>query len=221
VLCLAFAVVASSLTVRSLQTLRLAKAELERTLDAQALDGAQLAAAAAVIRDGGDGPFAWTFSTDRGWVQAVAEPEDAKLRPAAFAALDERIMTALGVRDAADLKARIAAIDTPERGLDLADMDAAPLWRDCGPSIVSPFGGRDAFVYTAHRAPAPNSKPPAWRIGEAWRIQIATATGWRDERIVRFTGNAQAPAAVVSRRLSRGNGGGGQCEGLLSGVVAG
>src|SRR5579859_6776126 len=186
VFCLALTLLGSALVLRSLDQLTLTKAELERSRQEYALDGAHLQAVAAIIRSGAPGPFAWSLSTDFGWMQITAEPEVDKLTLSAAAALPA---TTLG------------------------DLDPAPLWRTCGPSLTSPLGQEAQFAYVSRQAPQYGGTP-AWHIGEAWRITATTDAGWRDDRIVRFTGDARHPAAVVTRRLSRG--GLQICDGLLA-----
>lgn len=219
VLSLALSIVAVALVGRSTALLRLTEADLERTQVEFGLDGAHLAAAAAIVRTGAGGPYRWTFSTDIGWVDVLAEPEAEKLTPAAASELSDERLLSFDVRDPARLKQRLRAIQLLEP-TDIASLDDGVLWKRCGPSLVSSFGAAQAFV------PKPLDEPisagqvdPAWRIGEVWRISITTASGWRDDRVVRFTGDARGPAAVVARWFSRtSHGGQGQCSAILSGI---
>jgi hypothetical protein len=217
---LALALIASAMMQRSTALLRQSRADLERTQMAYTLDGAQLAAAAAIVRSGAGGRYRWALATDAGWVEAVAESEGDKVSLAGAAALGDRIFQALDVRDIEPLKARLAAAAGGEPLLDVSRLDAAPLWRVCAPSVISTFGARTALQPTTIEAPHMGDLTPAWRVGEVWRMQVTTTTGWRDERIVRFTGDALHPAAVVLRRLSRGNGGQGQCDAILAAAGA-
>jgi hypothetical protein len=219
VLSLALAMVGSAMTARSVHTLRLSKAELERSRQELALDGAHLQAAASMIRSGMPGPYAWSLATDFGSMRVVAEAESDKLSPATAAeALDDDQLAALGVVDPAALRDRLAAIGPEPRDVDIAALDAAQPWRECAPSLISPLGRQDHFTYLARRSPGPGPNPSSWRVGEAWRVRIATSAGWRDDRIVRFTGDARHPVAVVVRRLARGQDRGDQCESLLTGL---
>jgi hypothetical protein len=212
---LALALVGSALTLQSVHQLLLCKAQLERSRQEYALDGAHLQAVATIVRSAGSGPYAWTLSTDFGWMQILAEPEVDKLSPAAASRLGAASLTGFGVAAPQTLLAGIASADVAAGRTAVADLDPAPLWSACGPSLVSPLGRQDQFIF-APRQPPQAGATPAWRIGEAWRISITTAAGWRDDRIVRFTGDAQRPAAVVMRRLTRG--GEQRCDDLLASV---
>lgn len=216
VLSLAFATVGVGMTANAARVLQMAKADLERSRFEHVMDGAHLAAAAAVVRSGEAGPFSWTSGSDLGPVLVTAEPEAEKLGLAAAAELDDTVLTALGVTDPAALRARLAAEADAETPVHVADLDAAPRWAECAPSILSPLGRAESATYAPRLEPTNGTRPPAWRIGETWRIRIATTAGWRDDRIVRFTGDARHPAAIVTRRLSRTGGRGGECNEILS-----
>lgn len=214
VLSLGLALIAAALVQRSTAVLKLSRSDLAQTQLAYILDGAQLDAASAVIRSGAGGPYRWALSTDAGWTEAVAEPESAKVAPKAAAQLDDRVFMAFGVTDAAALKARLTAASTPI--LDVGALDSAPLWRACAASAFSSFGAQNAIQPATVQAPHMGDLKPAWRVGEVWRLQVTTSAGWRDERIVRFTGDASHPAATVLRSLSGGQGGQGQCDAIIA-----
>jgi hypothetical protein len=220
ILALALALIATAMMQRSTALLRQSRADLERTQMAYMLDGAQLAAAAAVVRSGAGGPYRWALATDAGWVEAVAEPEGDKVSLAAAATLADRVFRDLGVSDIDALRARLAAAANSDPLLDVSRLDDATLWRVCAPSLISSFGAQTTIQPGAIEAPHMGDLTPAWRVGEVWRMQVTTTAGWRDERIVRFTGDARHPAAVVLRRLSRGNGGQGQCDAILAAAAA-
>lgn len=216
VVSLALALVATAMVARSTLMLRQARADLSRSQAEHALDGAQLEAAATVVRAGAGAAFRWALSTDLGWTEALAESEAEKLGLAAAADLPEATLARFGVADPAALKARLAAAAAAAPEVDVADLDEAPLWRACGPSLVSPFGAKAAFAPPAYAVPSLGQEDPAWRVGEVWRMRITSAEGWRDERLVRFTGDARRPAAVVARRLTRTDGGERSCDALLA-----
>ncbi len=220
VLCVAVASVAAAMTGRALGELRLAHADLRRMQAEYDLDGAQLAAGAGVVRSRVPGPYLWTFATDNGWVETLAEPEVKKIGPATAAALSDAELSAFGVADAAALRARLQAQRVAAEPVAVAALDPAPLWQACAPSIVSPYGGADHVNYIAPQAPGPGPDPQSWRIGETWRIRVTTSAGWRDDRIVRFTGDAHHPVAVVSRQLTRPAGESTPCPSLLSAMSA-
>jgi hypothetical protein len=214
VLALGLSLLAVALVGRSVMMLRLAKADLKRAGAEYVLDGAHLAAAAAVVRAGEGGPYRWALPTDGGFAEVFAEPEADKVSPATAAAWPETNFTALGVADVAGLKGRLAAV-SGEPFADVAALDAAPMWRECAASLVSSLGRRTGGAPRAPSEPRPRPETPDWRVGETWRVRVTTAVGWRDDRIVRFTGDARHPVAVVRRRLSRTNGGQGRCDAVL------
>lgn len=215
VFALALALVATAMMARSVMLLRLARADLSRSQAEHVLDGAHLLAAATVIRAGEGGPYRWALPTDLGFAEALAESEVDKLSPADAAGLSDDVFLAMGVAGPQALKARLAA--APTSGIaDVAAMDAAPLWRACAPSLISGLGRAAAAPLAIPVEPRLRPETPDWRVGEAWRVRITTAAGWRDDRIVRFTGDARRPVAVVWRRLSRSDGGQGECDAVLA-----
>jgi len=216
---LTLALVAAALVQRSTSLLQLSRADLGRLQISYTLDGAQLSAAAAVIRSGAGGPYRWSLSTDAGWVEAVAEAEGDKVGLSAAAKLDDRVFRAMDVSDVDSLKARLTAAAAGQAIVDVGELDAAPLWRACAATMISSFGAGSSIQSTQVQQPHMGDLTPAWRVGEVWRMQVTTAAGWRDERIVRFTGDALHPAAVVLRRLSRSKGGQGQCDAIIAAVA--
>jgi hypothetical protein len=214
---LALALVGAAIMVRNVQDLILMRADMEKARQSAALDGAHFQAAAAIVRSGVAGPYHWGFTTDVGWVDVVAEPEAAKLSLAAAGTLTADALAALGIQDLDGFHARLA--QATSGGDDAAaDLDAAPAWKACGPSVVSAWGQQAAFVYAPRQAPGPSPNPASWHIGEVWRVHVATLAGWSDDRIVRFTGDARRPAAIVTRVLSRSTGSGVGCDSLLEGL---
>ncbi|MGH1558151.1 type II secretion system protein [Caulobacter segnis] len=110
----------------------------------------------------------------------------------------------LGVTDHDTLRAKLASLPSVEGLPWPADADAARGWRTCAGALVSFYGAADFIPTLAYVEPDAGKDDSKWRAGEAWRIAITDEDGWRDERIVRFTGNGLNPAAIISRRLSRG-----------------
>lgn len=211
VLALALSLVAVAMVERSVMMLRLVRADLRRVGVEYLLDGAHLVAAATVVRAGDGGPYRWAVPMDGGFAEALAESEAAKLDPARGADLPDSVFLAMGVADIAALKGRLrAAADTPFA--DVPSFDAAPLWRECSASLISSLGRRTHGGAAAPSEPRQQPETPDWRVGEIWRLRVTTAAGWRDDRIVRFTGDARRPVAVVRRELSRSDGGQGRCD---------
>jgi len=216
VFALAIALIAAALVGRSVAALRLARADMARTQVDYGLDGAHFAAAATIVRSLDEGPFGWSISTDVGWVEVIAESETGKLGVKAASQLPDGVVAAFGVADPAALKAKMAQIDAQDLTAEVAELDPAPLWRACAPRMISAFGTAKAFTYAAPGEPRAERDLPNWRVGEVWRVRGTTATGWRDDRIVRFTGDARHPAATVARRMARSHVGEGTCAEILS-----
>jgi len=213
---LALTMVVTATLARSVRLLKQANADFARTQAEYGLDGAQLLAAAEIIRSGRGGPYRWQFSTSLGWINAQAEPEAVKLTPVVASGLGAEVFARMGVRDVAALKTRLAALpDDPT--VDVAALDNAVLWRLCAPIMISGLGVAKAFAPPAWAEPGPGKQAADWHVGELWRIRVRTTAGWRDDRIVRFTGDARHPAATVMRRFSRGEGDWGRCDAVLAG----
>lgn len=214
VMALSLSLVAVAMVGRSVMMLRQARSDLQRAGAEYILDGAHLSAAATVVRAGEGGPYRWALSTDAGFAEATAESEVDKVSPAAAGAWSEAAFTDLGVADATALKTRLATVgDQPFA--DIGALDSAPLWRECAASLISSLGQRNDARPAAPAEPRPQPETPDWRVGQVWRVRITLASGWRDDRLVRFTGDARRPVAVVRRRLSRTDGGQGRCDVVL------
>ncbi len=141
----------------------------------------------------------------------------------AAAALSDAVFAQFGVSDAGALRARLTAAAASQGHVLISDLDVSSTWRFCAPSIISLLGQAEELRYTTPSEPGPGPLPSSWHIGEAWLVSVATPEGWRDNRIVRFTGNAQRPAATVTRRFFRTTTTGEQpvCEDLLNALAAG
>lgn len=217
VICMAIAVVAAAVTARGLSELRIAKAELARTQAEYVLAGAHDSAVAAISTSAGPPPYRWNLLAVGETLQVTAEPERGKLSALAAAVLSDAILTAFGVADAehAALRRRLESLPASRSLAWIADQAEARTWRECGPAFVSPYGvGRD-LVVPVYAEPMPIQTAGSWRAGEVWRVVIQHPAGWREERIIRFTGNGLAPAAVIGRRLSRSSKGQPKCEALF------
>ena len=212
---LALALIVSAMTARSLQLLTLARADLDRSHEQAALDGAQFEAAAEIVRSRIAGPYHWRFNGGDGLMDVVAEPEADKLTLRAASTLPDSALLGLGIIDIVDFRARVTSAAASPANLNIGDLDPAPSWRACGASVVSPLGQQQSFAFMPRQTPGDGPNPASWHIGEAWRVHIATLDGWSDDRIVRFTGDAQRPAAVVVRVLKKDRDSGGACDELL------
>jgi hypothetical protein len=209
------AMIGSAMTVRSVQYLTLTRADIARARHEAALDGGHFEAAAEIIRSGVAGPYHWTLNTDLGLMDVVAEPETDKLSLQAASTLSDADLAGLGIQDPSAFRARTTAEAKAGAAVAIGSLDPAPLWRACGASVISPLGQQQSFVFQARQKPGPSPNPASWHIGEAWRVYVATSDGWSDDRIVRFTGDAQQPAAVVTRNLRKDGDSGGSCDDLL------
>lgn len=200
---LAIGLIATAVAGRSIAELRLARAELRRTEADYALAGAQALAAAAIVSSGQTPPFRWRLDTGDAQVSALAEPEGSKLSLAAAAHLDDAVLGRFGVRDPAGLRRKLkAASNQPLEG-DIGLLDAAALWRRCASTFISPFGSASGPMVPSYRSPDAGEHPASWRIAEIWRVSVSRPDGWRDDRIVRLTGDPGRPAAVIVRRFDR------------------
>jgi hypothetical protein len=210
---LALSVVAAALMGLAVAELKRARSDLVRLKLQAALDGAQRAAVLPVLQNGKAARLAWRLQTPAGEAQMLAEPEAAKLGLAA-AAQDSAVISRLGAEDAAAVKERLEALAAaPSRRVAIADLDDAPRWRACAGSVLSRYGRASAASLPAAAPPA--SRDFAWRLGEVWRMR-ATAGGWSDDRLVRFTGDPRAPVAVIDRTFTREQRGTGPCDGLFA-----
>ncbi len=200
---LAIALVATAVTATSVAELRLARTDLRRMQAEYGLAGAETLAAMTVLESRQAGRLRWRFSTDLGPVEALAEPEAAKLGYGAAADLDDGSLARLGVGDPARVRAKLRGLALTKTAAltALRDADLSPRWRDCAASAISPVGQGSKLGVPA---PAePQGSGSAWHAGEVWRIRVSAA-GWTEDRLVRFTGSEDHPAAIIDRRLVRG-----------------
>jgi hypothetical protein len=204
VIATAIAVVTIAYVSRSTVELRLARADFQKTQIEYLLAGAHNVALLAIATSNKPPPYRWSVPSLGQAFGVVAEPERAKMNLAAASNLDDETLDRLGVQDHAAARQALAHLPIVEGLPWAADAATADGWRSCAASLVSPYGVADlppALTYVEPEAGMDDSK---WRAGEVWRIAVTDEAGWRDERIVRFTGNGLNPAAVISRRLSRG-----------------
>jgi hypothetical protein len=200
VVSLALAIMVTAVMVRSTSELRRARADLERTRAEYALEGAAAAAEISILQSRPADRYAWSLSNDLGAFEVLAEAEAPKLALAKADALDDTRLAQLGVQNADALRARLLDLSTYETTApEVASADASPAWKACGPSLVSLWG----FQSAPHLAPStePDNAGGAVRLGEVWRIRTRSGQGLTDDRVVRFTGDSQHPAAVLARRL--------------------
>jgi hypothetical protein len=198
--CLGLALGAAALSALASTELAGARRSLERLQAEFAFDDAQKTAALAVLKADQSTRLQWRLTIKAGGFEALAEPEAAKLSPEAAAALDEDAFARLGAADPRALRERLARV--ADHDADLRDLDSSPVWSGCAASLVSPFG------LARQLTPSPAARQPEelkldLRPGEVWRLRIRGADGWTDDRLVRFTGDALRPVAVIRRTFTR------------------
>jgi len=213
VVSLALALSVAALAASGVAELRAARADMRRMQAQYALGGAQVMAGQTVNSDSQGKRLIWRFDTAAGPVDALAEPEAAKLDYQGAASLDDAVLAPLGVRDAAALRARLGDLARRRAGTLtlLAAAAAAPDWRRCAASLVSRVGRAEILAFPAAIAPAP--RPGASHAGEVWRVRTSLGS-WTEDRIVRFTGDLNHPAAIIDRRFYKAEGRD-RCETLL------
>ena len=197
---LSLAVVAVALMNRSVVSLRRARTDFARAQAEFELAGVQRRAALAMITDSGS--------------PSGAELETAKISLATAADLDADTLSRFGVKDPGRLSAWLReASASPTSPADLVAADRARIWKACAPTAISAFG--QSTVLAAPGSDRPSALGANARLGQVWRLTARTS-GWTDERIVRFTGEPQRPAAVIWRRFYRSEKGEGTCAAIFA-----
>jgi hypothetical protein len=215
---LALSLMVSAVMAASLTDLRAARAALERTRVEAALDGAQQTAVAALLDAGAPARLRWFVQTSRGAVEILAEPEAPKLALAAAADLPDADLQALAQGAGATLRPRLRALALAgASAADVARLGVTPVWRACAASLISPYGQSPTLALSA--AIMPTQGRFSWRAGEVWRLRALAPDGWADDRIVRLTGDAEHPAAIIERIFVRGQKGGEPCGVFIEGGV--
>jgi hypothetical protein len=217
---MAIALVAAATVSRSFAELRLARAEFQRAQVEAKLSAAQDAAMLTISTSTRPPPYRWTFSTLGQSINVVAEPEVDKVGLAGVSTLDDETLAGFGLTDPTAVRNALAQALLGRTVYWVADAASAPAWRACGAAYVSPYGRALALHAPIYTAPHSGETPSFWRAGEVWRVQVTNPDGWRDERIVRFTGDGLSPGQVIDRRLSRVKTGEWKCETLLGGSAA-
>lgn len=211
---LALSVVVSAVVGASLTDLRASRAAMDRTRTETALDGALQVAIVGLLESGGNSRLRWMVPTPLGAVEVLAEPEAEKLALVTAADLEGGEFPGLGETDMAAIRPRLRALALSGGGAaDVARLYGSPLWRACASSVISPYGRATSLSLSEAAAPATGRF--SWRAGEVWRLRALSPDGWADDRIVRLTGDAQRPAAIVERVLVRGQRGGEPCRAII------
>lgn len=201
---MAIAVVTIASVSRATSELRHARADFQKVQVEYRLTGAHNAALLAIATSNKPPPYRWTVPSLGKAFAVSAELERAKLSLAAAAELDDETLDALGVGDPAAVRAKLAHLPLTDGLAWAAEASPARLWRACAGALISAYGAETLAPRLVYVAPEAGKDDSKWRAGEIWRIAVTDDDGWRDERIVRFTGNGLNPAATISRRLTRG-----------------
>ena len=203
---LSLAVVVAALMSRSVVALRSARADFARAQAELQLAGEQRRAALAMISNAG--------------TPSGAQLETTKISLATAAELDTETLSRFGVRDPGRLSAWLReASAAPTSPADLVAADEARTWKACAPVAISAFG--QARALTPPGGGGSSSSGATSRLGQVWRLTAHASNGWTDERIVRFTGESQRPAAVIWRRFYRSQKEGESCAAIFAPTTRG
>jgi hypothetical protein len=216
VISMAIAVVVIAFLGRSITVLRQARAEFQRRQAEYLLESAHNAALLSIATSAQAPPYSWTMIQSDQVFTVVAEPEWFKLSPAAAVRLDDALLDRLGVSDPAILKGTLGRLAARHALFWPADADETSGWKTCAGALISFYGTAVAPPALAYSKPTLGSGGGRWRAGEVWRVMVTSSEGWRDERILRFTGNGLNPASTIARRLSSKWKDSSLCEPLLA-----
>jgi hypothetical protein len=213
----AMAAIAAAFVSMAASQARLARADYDRGEAESRLAGAHNVAVLTIATSLRAPPYRWSLTTLSQTFTVIAEPEFTKLGANAAAELDDQLLSQLGVMAPERLRQRLQAMRNGPTLSWTADASDALGWRDCGPSLISVYGGAVSQPHPIYVEPQSGNEDSRWRAGELWRISIADADGWRDERIVRFSGDGLNPAIVVGRRFTRGRKDTTPCNDIIAG----
>lgn len=198
---LSLAVVVVALMSRSVASLKAARSDFARAQAEFRLAGEQRRVVLAMITRPG--------------LPSGVEREAAKINLATAAVLDAETLSRFGVKDPGALSERLRrASSAPTSPADLVAADEARTWKACAPAAISAFG--QARTLAAPGAGVPVPREITSHLGEVWRLTAHGADGWTDERIVRFTGEPQRPAAIIWRRFYRSGKEGPSCAAIFA-----
>lgn len=192
-------VVAGSMAVAGAD-LKAARRDLQRVQQEAWFDSVHLRAAYRIATSTGGHRVGWQDSWEGSDYEVLAEPEAGKASARDVSAdWDDAVFRALGVSPDR-VRPLLASLQSRERD-DLLEIDPAPAWRSCILSLVSPIGSGSSADLMA--PVGPGNAEIDWRTGQLWRIRIRAASGWTDDRLVRWSGDGRAPVYVIDRQLYR------------------
>jgi hypothetical protein len=205
------------ISVTSMQA-RLVRADWARSQIEYRLDGAQNMATLSIATSLRAPPYRWKQSALTHDFIITAEPEAPKLGLDAADGLDDALLARLGISDPASVRAALTAMKARAGLAWPADAASATIWRACAGALLSTYGRSVSTPGLAYVEPEAGNNESKWRAGEIWRVSITDTDGWRDERIIRFTGNGLSPAVVIGRRFTRGRKDPLACDTLIAGA---
>jgi hypothetical protein len=212
---LSLSLVAAATVSAGVSSLALARKELKGTQVEMTLNAAHSEATPTLLTQASGSRLRWTITTDRGLVDMLAEREALKLPLKDAASLGDEQFAKLGVVDPERLRARLRALKAGgSQALSVADFDTAARWRACAASMISAYGRGATFAVQVPKAPSPTLTPSP--PGDIWRVRASSGGHWFDERVVRLTGDAHHPAAIVERRSGRSASGQIQCDEVIT-----
>lgn len=213
---LSLSLVAAATVSAGVSSLGLARKELRRAQVEMTLNAAHGETISTLLTQASGSRLRWTVATDRGPVEILAERETLKLPLKDAASLGDEEFARLGVVDAERLRARLHALNAggSAQALSLADLDTAAEWRACAASMISAYGRGATFAVQKLKTPSPTLTPSP--PGDLWRVRASAGGLWFDERVVRLTGDAHHPAAIVDRRSGRSASGQIQCDEVIT-----
>jgi hypothetical protein len=177
-----------------------------RLREAYAADGVATAAAWTILHAADDGVRTWREATSQGDFSITVEPEGRKL------ALDEasgpqgRLALTRWLGPAGDdVAQRLGDLARHKGGVpsraELITLSPSPLWRRCGLSFLSAHSRLSGNVLGAGQG-TQVAGAAMERTGQVWRIAVARGERPMLDRLVRFTGDPKAPAAVVEETVA-------------------
>lgn len=198
VISLAMATIAVAVQARAISALHASQADYVQSAAELRLDGAQQLTATALARGTLTSPQDTKLQLGGAAVDAEVQPEAAKLGLASAATLEPASLTALGASSPNQARAglsRLASLGDADPA-DLRSLDPSPRWKACGPAAISAYGA-------GLGAAPPLGANAVAHGGEVWRIAAWDGWGWTDDRLVRVTGDDDAPVRVIFRSFYR------------------
>lgn len=202
----AFGGVAIALALVAFASARLAQTEeiasrrgWEKTQELYRAEGVATIAAWRVLHMDGAPTLAWTEPTDLRPMAVWAEPEHRKLGLAEIGGQQgrSRLSALLGAQEAERLVSSLGTWSQPPSRLTLRSASPSPAWRACGLTLVSTQSRLTNNALSPVQTPVTAALD--LRAGEVWRIAISSEGRLVLDRLVRFTGDAQRPVAVLDQ----------------------